>query len=157
MEMPPLRERCEDIPLLVDHFINVYSDENNREPIKLTQAALEKLRNAHWGGNIRELENQIHKAVIIASGATLDAAFFQLDNEREEQLSRMEQVFRHGSVRDMEKLMIMGRLGDLKENRTKAARSLDISVRTLRNKLHEYDVPKKSKTASVEAYDFATS
>jgi DNA-binding NtrC family response regulator len=150
IEMPPLRERREDIPLLVDHFINLYAAENNREPIKLTQAAMEKLRNAHWSGNIRELENQIHKAVIIASGATLDASFFQLDNEREEQLSRMEQVFRHGSVREMEKLMILGRLNELKENRTKAAHSLDISVRTLRNKLHEYQVPKKSKSAAVE-------
>ncbi len=150
IEMPPLRERREDIPLLVNHFIDVYAAENSREPVKLTQAAMTKLCSGYWKGNIRELENHIERAVIMAGGATLDAEFFQLDNEREEQLTKMEHTFRYGSIRSMEKLMILSRLGDLKENRTKAAKTLDISVRTLRNKLHEYNVRRKPKAASEE-------
>lgn len=148
LEIPPLRERREDIPLLVHHFIEVYSRENGKEPVKLTQAAMSKLRAAYWRGNVRELENVIERAVILAGGNVLDEDFFHFDDEREEQLSLMEHTFRYGSIREMEKLMILNRLSEHNDNRTKAAKTLEISVRTLRNKLHEYNVPKKGKKSA---------
>ncbi|NIM19804.1 MAG: response regulator [Candidatus Latescibacteria bacterium] len=150
IELPPLRERSEDIPLLIDHFVEIYASRNHREPIKLTPDAMKKLCKAYWKGNVRELENHIERAVIMAGGTTLDTDFFQLENERDEQLSRMEHAFRYGSIRDMEKLMILNRLVELKENRTRAAKSLDISVRTLRNKLNEYSISRKVKSLSEE-------
>ncbi len=147
IEMPPLRERREDIPLLINHFIEICSVMHGREAIKLTPAAMRKLSEGYWKGNVRELENCIERAVITAGGATLDADAFQLENEKEEQLSKMEHTYRYGTIREMEKIMILGRLRELSENRTKAAKSLDISVRTLRNKLHEYNIPRKSRMA----------
>jgi two-component system response regulator AtoC len=143
MEVPPLREHREDIPLLISHFVEVFSANNNTEPIALTEEAIEKLCNAYWKGNVRQLQNVVERAVILQSGMKLDAAYFQFENEREEQLSEVEQVFRFGTIRGMEKLMILNRLKDNRNNRTRCAETLDISVRTLRNKLNEYNVPKK--------------
>jgi DNA-binding NtrC family response regulator len=150
LEIPPLRERREDVPLLVDHFIEVFARKNACEPISLTEAAVAKLRGAYWKGNVRQLQNIIERAVILRSGMKLDADYFQFENEREEQLSKVEQAFRFGTIREMEKLMILNRLKDLQSNRTRSAETLDISVRTLRNKLNEYNVPKKHRQRTDE-------
>jgi DNA-binding NtrC family response regulator len=138
IELPPLRERREDIPLLITHFIDSFSNENGKPAIHLTDGAIDRLCSAYWRGNVRELENVIERAVILAGGATLDADYFQFEDDREERLSRIEQTFRTGSIRDMERLMILSRLTENEQNRTKAARTLEISVRTLRNKLRDY-------------------
>jgi DNA-binding NtrC family response regulator len=143
LEIPPLRERREDIPLLISHFIEIFTKKNLTDPISLTESAVEKLCNAYWKGNVRQLQNIIERAVILRSGMKLDSDYFQFENEREEQLSKVEHAFRFGAIRDMEKLMILNRLKDNKNNRTRSAETLDISVRTLRNKLNEYNVPKK--------------
>jgi two-component system response regulator AtoC len=150
LEVPPLRERREDIPLLISHFVEVFSAKNNTEPISLTEAAIEKLCHAYWEGNVRQLQNVIERAVILQCGMKLDADYFQFENEREEQLSKVEQAFRFGTIREMEKLMILNRLKDNRNNRTRSAETLDISVRTLRNKLNEYNVPKKHQQAHIE-------
>ncbi|MCZ6766091.1 MAG: sigma-54 dependent transcriptional regulator [bacterium] len=130
----PLRERREDIPLLVRHFIRNHTDGTT---IRVTEAAMKKLCSGQWRGNIRELENAIERAVITAPGMILDEKHVEMSAEREE-LSRIEETFRHGSVREMEKLMILFRLVEHDQNRTRAAKSLEISVRTVRNKLREY-------------------
>ncbi len=131
----PLRERREDIPLLVNHFFRNYADGTT---VKVTEAAMKKLCSGQWRGNIRELENAIERAVVTASGTILDEKHIEIADERDEQFSRIEETFRHGSVRQMEKLMILFRLVEHDQNRTRAAKSLEISVRTLRNKLREY-------------------
>ena len=92
---------------------------------------------------IEERHGGVRRAVILSGGMTLDEDYFHFENDREEQLSRVENAFRYGSIREMEKLMILNRLKDNDENRTRSAETLDISVRTLRNKLNEYNVPKK--------------
>jgi DNA-binding NtrC family response regulator len=141
LDVPPLRERREDVPLLVGHFIRYFADREGCEPIRLTEAAMDKLRRAYWRGNVRELRNVIERAVILDGGRMLDADEIPLDGDRDAQMSRVENAFRYGSIRDMEKLMILNRLQENEENRTRSARTLEISVRTLRNKLHEYNVP----------------
>ena len=145
LEIPPLRERREDIPLLINHFIEVFSAKNSKDPVVLTETAVKKLCNAYWKGNVRQLQNVVERAVILRSGMKLDEDYFQFENEREEQLSKVEHAFRFGSIRDMEKLMILNRLKDEHDNRSRSAATLDISVRTLRNKLNEYNVPKKMR------------
>jgi len=153
LDIPPLRERREDVPLLIEHFNDMFSRKNNKEPLRLTDDAIKKLTAAYWKGNVRQLQNVIERAVILRSGMTLDAEYFQFETEREEQVSKIEQAFRFGSIRDMEKLMILNRLKENKENRTRSAETLQISVRTLRNKLHEYNVP--SKLAGVARADLS--
>lgn len=71
IQIPPLRKRSEDIPELVMHFLNVYSDANNRYVVHVQAAALEALRSYHWPGNVRELQNYIERAVVMADGDEL--------------------------------------------------------------------------------------
>jgi DNA-binding NtrC family response regulator len=150
LEVPPLRDRREDIPLLVAHFIRLFAEQNGSEPVSLAQSAADKLNNAYWNRNVRQLRNVIERAAVLGSGRMLEAGDLQLDNERAEQLSRVDKAFRFGTIRDMEKLMILNRLRDNGNNRTHSAETLDISVRTLRNKLNEYNVPNKYARKSVE-------
>lgn len=72
IELPPLRERSEDIPRLVDHFIKKYCEETGRSPLKVSDEALELLSEYDWRGNIRELENCVERAVILAEDDKID-------------------------------------------------------------------------------------
>ena len=72
--MPPLRERPEDIPLLVRHFVELFSRENNVRPKRITPAALEALQRYRWKGNIRELRNTVERLIIMTRGDAIDVA-----------------------------------------------------------------------------------
>ncbi len=72
--VPPLRERPEDIPLLVRHFMDAFSRENNVRPKRITQAALETMQRYRWKGNIRELRNTVERVIIMTAGDTVDVA-----------------------------------------------------------------------------------
>ena len=73
IHVPPLRERAEDIPLLVKHFLNQLGRENNRRPKQMTPAAMDVLRRYRWRGNIRELRNTIERLIIMTEGEAIDA------------------------------------------------------------------------------------
>src|SRR5206468_6772926 len=72
--VPPLRERPDDIPLLVRHYMEYFSRENNVRPKRITQAALEALQRSRWKGNIRELRNTVERLIIMTGGDTIDVA-----------------------------------------------------------------------------------
>jgi len=69
--LPPLRERPEDIPLLVTHFLNVYNEQNDRYVAHIEPAAMEALQSYRWPGNVRELQNYVERAVVMAHGDEL--------------------------------------------------------------------------------------
>ena len=72
--VPPLRERADDVPMLVKHFLNQLGRENNRRPKQVTPAAMEVMRRYRWRGNIRELRNTIERMIIMTEGETIDVA-----------------------------------------------------------------------------------
>src|SRR5262249_51343533 len=72
--VPPLRERPEDIPLLVRHYMDYFSRENNVRPKRITQAAMDALQRYRWKGNIRELRNTVERLNIMTGGDTIDSA-----------------------------------------------------------------------------------
>jgi two-component system nitrogen regulation response regulator NtrX len=74
VHVPPLRERSEDIPMLVRHFMDAFSRENNVRPKRITQAALDALQRHRWKGNIRELRNTVERLIIMTGGDTIDVA-----------------------------------------------------------------------------------
>jgi DNA-binding NtrC family response regulator len=76
IDVPPLRQRREDIPLLAGHFLHKFGDAMNRATPRLSQAALDLLLEHHWPGNVRELENSIERAMLIARGDEIDASAF---------------------------------------------------------------------------------
>ncbi len=140
IEVPALRERPDDLPLLVDHFMKKYCAETGKVINGVDDAAMRLFRNYHWPGNVRELENFIERAVVISRNKVLTASDFpqslvlgKIDDQGGE--------FRVGmTVHDAEKLLILRTLEEQSGNRTRAADILGINPRTLRNKLHEYGV-----------------
>ena len=134
--IPPLRERIDDITPLIDYFLKKTSLENEKEVKNISQEALSFLLKREWKGNIRELENLIERAVLLAEEDCLMPEHFHCAENNEGK-----NLIRSGfSVKEMEKNLILKTLEEVKGNRTKAATMLEISVRTLRNKLKEYRI-----------------
>jgi two-component system response regulator PilR (NtrC family) len=72
IQLPPLRKRSEDIPLLANHFLSRYGRENDKPMVRIAPRAMELLMDYHWPGNVRELENVVERAVVLSTGETLD-------------------------------------------------------------------------------------
>ncbi len=138
LELPPLRDRREDIPLLTDFFIRKYNRIDNRNVKGLTEGAVSLLMNRSWKGNVRELENVIQRAVLMCEGETVTCEDFTMPGSQPF-VGNAAPVFTPGlSLKEMEKNIIFSTLDHTNDNRTHAAQILGISVRTLRNKLNEY-------------------
>ena len=144
--MPPLRERREDILLLTEHFMEIYARENGKKITGITPDAMEMLTNHQWAGNVRELEHCIERAVVIVQEDKLQPKHLHLEGGMEKgRLSslNLDQM----KLDDLEKMMIYSALDREDGNKTKAAKELGISVRTLRNKLNRYETsPSRKKT-----------
>ena len=133
----PLRERIDDIPVLVENFINQFCQENGKSSIKIDSATLTLLKKYRWPGNIRELGNIVERSCLMCQGDTMLPSHLFFDKElhrNEKEAPRMS-----GTIYEMEKELIMQTLEEVSGNKTKAADSLGISIRTLRNKLNEYN------------------
>jgi len=137
--VPPLRERRDDIELLAQHFLEKYSRANHKNAVVIEDAALNMLLNHNWRGNVRELENVMERAVLIGDGKSVLPEHLLLDpSENNIKSSDLLEVKAGYTVRRMEKKLIYHTLKEVNDNRTRAAELLGISIRTLRNKLHEY-------------------
>ncbi len=138
VEVPPLRERPDDLPLLVDHFIKKYCAETGKVINGVDESAMRLFKCYHWPGNVREMENFIERAVVISKNKVLTTTDFPQSLV----LGKIEDKggeFRVGmTVHEAEKLLIVRTLEEQSGNRTRAADILGINPRTLRNKLHEY-------------------
>ncbi|WP_035238321.1 sigma-54-dependent transcriptional regulator [Desulfobacter vibrioformis] len=146
--IPPLRERSRDIRLLCDFFIKKYCRIDARSVKGLTDQALSVLHNHSFPGNVRELENVIHRAVLISETDMITPSDLLMDDGQETAFSEdtgaesfADEDFSAGSLKEMEHRMIFRTLDQTEGNRTHAAKILGISVRTLRNKLNEYKEP----------------
>jgi len=143
LHIPSLRERPNDIVVLAEHFIKVSAILNSRSASTLSSQALHKIQCWNWPGNVRELENVMERAVLIAEGPTVSSDHIVLENPSggadDGTLKIPEFSLLAGvTIAEMEKQLILSTLDKTNQNRTKAAKLLGISIRTLRNKLHEY-------------------
>jgi two-component system response regulator HydG/two-component system response regulator AtoC len=133
IEVPPLRERKEDIPLLVEHFIHKYDKILNKKVEEISPQAMELLLNYDYPGNIRELENILERSMIMAKNNIMDETYFAFINK--ENFSE-----KKGTLKEAEKELIIKYLIQNKSNRTKTAELLGISRRSLQNKIKEYQI-----------------
>ena len=145
IHIPPLRERKEDIPLLVNHFINVHNQSLNKRVAGIEPKALETLMNYRWYGNVRELENTIERAIVLTDGENigLDNLPYEIQNfEDKEQLPSLaeEEYSIKKTSKILEMNLIQKALKKTKGNHTHAARLLEISHRALLYKIKEYGV-----------------
>jgi DNA-binding NtrC family response regulator len=140
LNLPPLRERREDLVPLSEHFIDKYARINDVPRRNLSKEALRKMQHHSWPGNVRELENLLHRAVLIATGAEIGAeAIILPDMPQNEEGDAVKTASRVGrTVESVERELIIDTLDHCLGNRTNAASILGISIRTLRNKLKQY-------------------
>lgn len=139
--IPPLRDRPADIAPLAEHFARKYAEVNGLPMRPLSPDAALRLATHPWQGNVRELENTVHRAVLLADGATIDAAAVELGPPALPAVPAATTgvaVLVGRKMEDVERDLILQTLGHTLGNRTHAATILGISIRALRNKLRDY-------------------
>jgi two-component system response regulator HydG len=133
---PPLRARREDVPLLVDHFLGIYSAKNGRPRLKPTRGALTCMTDYGWPGNVRELENVIERAVVLCRGDTLTETDLPDVVARAERAPSSQLSFPLGTpLEEIELRVIRETLRHAKGDKSVAAQLLGISTRTIYRKL----------------------
>jgi transcriptional regulator with PAS, ATPase and Fis domain len=138
--LPALKERREDIPLLIDHFLQKYAEKNRKPVPKVSKEARDFLLQYSYPGNVRELENIIERSVVVCRGdiiTTRDLPF-QVREGLEETRLRIENQSLNAMLSGMERDLIVKALDEHGGVQTKAARSLGISERVLRYKMKKY-------------------
>ena len=142
VEIPPLNERREDIPLLTDFFIKKYSKKNHKLIKSIDPVALDFLMRFDWPGNVRELENVIERAVILTRGDSISLSDFPATiNLKSDNQERPAPILEYGqTLKDVERQMIIKTLDANGGNRTRTSEILGISRRTLQLKLKEYGI-----------------
>ena len=173
LALPPLRDRMDDVPVLVKHFVEKHSKINNRKCPAVSRETLNILTNYHWRGNVRELENVMERAMLLCDGEEIqpnhllmssqlgetsinaDLASITASNTKNSKSLAVKKEstgteYQNSqdssglgievgmSMKEAEKRFIFKTLHETKGNRTHAAKTLGISIRTLRNKLNEY-------------------
>jgi len=134
IEVPPLRDRVDDIPVLANYFLRAYCEKYNRIQMRFNTHALEKLANYSWPGNVRELQHSIEKAVIMSDSAVLMPTDFEFSLVSRS-IHRQEMT-----LEEMEKQMIIDSLKRNGNNLSIVAEKLGITRQTLYNKLRKYNL-----------------
>ena len=133
IELPPLRERKEDIPLLADYFLRKFAVENRKEVTEFSPEVIESLVAYDWPGNIRELENAIERAIILSRDSSITTTDLPQEN-----VSLISSASIGKNLKEVEKTHILNVLRETGENYSEAARILGVSRMTLYNKAKEY-------------------
>ncbi len=149
IDLPPLRQRKNDIPLLVEYFIQKYAKENERAPLRVTPEALRPLMDYEWPGNVRELENVMERAVVLSTGANLTpdllpenvigrgSSFPILEHRPDASLFEI--------IEDCERRVITDMLEKCGWNQTDAAERFHIPLSTLNQKIKRLNIEIKKK------------
>ena len=141
MSLPPLRERKEDIPALIDHFLKRYSQVNGKDIIGLTSEAQDVLLKYDYPGNVRELENIMERAVVIAREELISLEDLPFrDTDGLGNAVKSDAGILRKSIEELERQMITAAMEKAGDHQTKAAEALGISERMLRYKLKKYDL-----------------
>ena len=134
IEVPPLRDRVDDIPILANHFLKVNSERYGRGQMKISTPALEKLANHDWPGNVRELQHSVEKAVILSDSPVLKPSDFVF--------SAPARILPHNemTLAEMEKRMIVDSMRRYGNNMSIIAGKMGITRQTLYNKIRKYGI-----------------
>ncbi|HET6246095.1 MAG TPA: sigma-54 dependent transcriptional regulator [Tepidisphaeraceae bacterium] len=143
IKLPALRERTDDVPLLVDHFLRELSERKKISPHRVSQEVMRHFIAYHWPGNVRELRNKLESMMIMADGEVLTEKDVPAEILTVGAASAApKEIPTNMTMDELEKLAIKKALDQCGGNRTHAAERLDISVRTLQRKLRQYELEK---------------
>jgi len=151
IEIPPLRERRDDIPALAFHFLKLFSQEVDRKVTEFSAGAMNLMMNHDWPGNVRELENVVHRAVILANDEIIRQAHLvnlidmlprvNLDVPRtSEELKQIKKIAREKSVENVEKLFVLGALKRNGWNVTRSAEQTGMQRSNFQALMKKYDI-----------------
>jgi len=135
LQIPPLKERMDDIPVLVNHFLSLFSNNNSKVVNRVSANVLKRFGEYHWPGNIRELKNTINYAATMSTAdkiriEDLPASFIDMEKAQSE----------YNIMEETEKMLILRMLKQSDYNKRKTAALLEISRKTLYNKLKKYGI-----------------
>lgn len=161
LEMPPLRERREDIPLLALHFLEKYRDKYKSSVLELPRELLDGFKNFHWPGNIRQLENSVRRYLILpdlemalaelrsaVEAPVADSNHVEPEHQPEHQPLYLKEVGAH-AAEQAEREIVLRTLDDTNWNRKQTARMLNISYKALRNKLKKWNLQGRSRESAI--------
>ena len=137
IKLPPLRERLEDIPLLADHFLELYNEKYPKNIHKISDATLSRMQKYHWPGNVRELQHAIERAIIMSNSQVLQPEDFNFGGQqpkKDEENVTLDQY----NLEDVEKLLIRKVLSKYNGNITLAAQALGLTRSSLYRRLEKY-------------------
>jgi DNA-binding NtrC family response regulator len=155
--LPPLRQRADDIPLLFEHFLKEITASKHTSPKRASPEVMRKLLTYRWPGNIRELRHALERMIVLAEGDTLNES--DLPDEIRESSTGTDaarDLPMNLTMDELEKLAIAKALDSCGGNRTHAAQRLNISVRTLQRKLHQYELEQRIPGLPDDTSDTAT-
>ena len=140
IKVPPLRNREGDLPILVEHFLSKFQKKYGFEKKSVQSDVIQIFSNHHWPGNVRQLENLVERAFLFSGEEkSLEIIHFNLESEDDILDDKTHLDLTPMTIAEVEKQLIFSTLKRTSDNRTQAADILGISVRTLRNKLHQYE------------------
>lgn len=134
IEVPPLRDRVDDIPILANYFLRIHGERYGKGALKINTHALEKLANHNWPGNVRELQHSLEKAVIMSDSPVLKPSDFVFSS------TSRNVIHNEMTLDEMEKKMIIDSLKRYGNNMSIVAARLGITRQTLYNKMKKYDL-----------------
>lgn len=152
LRLAPLRERTEDIPVLVNHFLKLFGQENETPVTAVSEELMPLLMNFEWPGNVRQLRNVIHRACVESETRTICRLDFGVGSELriapQTSVSAIATAdlpggFQNMPLEDIERFVILSRIAQCRGNKTEAAAELGVTARTLRNKLARWNELKK--------------
>jgi two-component system response regulator HydG len=140
LEAPPLRDRQGDVPLLTNYFLRQFAERNGRLVSGVTPECMDVLNRYPWPGNVRELEHSIERGVILMRGDYLDLSALPQAVQRWAGLNEPKETEEPSTLKEAEKMLILKTLEETGGNRSEAARRLQITRKTLLNKLKSYNI-----------------
>ncbi len=145
IHMPPLRDRLEDIPLLVEHFLDKYRYAPASPPTRISEEAMERLLAYDWPGNVRQLENEIQRAVVLSQGKVITSQLLSLEPGRTSSQIDLAERVRKGVpladvMHDVEAMLLSEALRQSDGDRKETAQRLGLSLATLQSKIKEFNL-----------------
>lgn len=144
IELPPLRERIGDLPLIANEFLHQFNEKNNKQVKGFSQECLALMRDYKWPGNIRELKNLVERAVILCQHDTIELQHLPRHMFLPTQQTQGESIELGKPLHEIERDIIFKTLEMTNNNKTKAAQILGISLKTMHNKLNKYFLDEQS-------------
>ncbi len=151
INLPALRQRPDDIPILIEHFLKEMNAKSNQPPKRMSPDVMRKLLAYRWPGNVRELRHALERMMVLADGDLLVEADLPDEIRESSAGAPTHRELPTGLTMDeLEKLAITKALDACGGNRTHAAQRLNISVRTLQRKLQQYELERASPVTAID-------